>query len=93
MRTFVEIRRAAADFKEIEDRIEELERKTEGKLAEHEKHLVAIFKVLKELAAPPAKKKHPIGFAAAQPDEGYRPGAVSGSFRRSRTSAGTSRSR
>jgi hypothetical protein len=65
MRAFVEIRRAAVNFKEIE----ELEKKTDGKLAEHEKHLVAIFKVLKELAAPPPKKKHPIGFAAAQSDE------------------------
>ncbi|HEX3361231.1 MAG TPA: ORF6N domain-containing protein [Solirubrobacterales bacterium] len=69
MRAFVEIRRAAANFKEIEKRIEDLENKTDGKLAEHEKHLVAIFKVLKELAAPPPKKKHPIGFAAAQPKE------------------------
>jgi hypothetical protein len=68
MRAFVEIRRAAANFKEIEDRIEELEEKTDSKLAEHEKHLVAIFRVLKELAAPPPKKKHPIGFAAAQSD-------------------------
>jgi hypothetical protein len=68
MRAFVEIRRAAANFKELESRIDELERKTEGKLAEHEKHLVAIFKVLKELAAPPPKKKRPIGFAAAQAD-------------------------
>jgi len=69
MRAFVEIRRAAANFKEIAKRIDELERKTDSKLAEHEKHLVAIFKVLKELAAPPPKKKHPIGFAAAQSDE------------------------
>lgn len=69
MRAFVEIRRAAASFKEIEERIEKLEGRTDSKLAEHEKHLVAIFKVLKELAAPPPKKKYPIGFAAAQPDE------------------------
>jgi hypothetical protein len=67
MRTFVEIRRAAANFKKLEKRIEELEKKADGKLAEHEKHLVVIFKVLKELAAPPPpKKKHPIGFASDQ---------------------------
>jgi hypothetical protein len=41
----------------------------QSKLADHERHLVAIFKVLKQLAAPPPKKKHPIGFAAALPDE------------------------
>jgi hypothetical protein len=69
MRAFVEIRRTAANFKEIEKRIEELDEKTDNKLAEHEKHLVTIFTVLKELATPPPKKKHPIGFAATQPEE------------------------
>jgi phage regulator Rha-like protein len=70
MRAFVEIRRAAANFKEIEKRLEELQKKTDGKLAEHEKHLLAIYKALKELSAPlPPKPKHPIGFSPPEDDD------------------------
>lgn len=64
MRAFVEIRRAAASYKKLEKRISDLERTTAGKFGEHEKHLAALFKALKQLAAPsPAKQKHPIGFS------------------------------
>lgn len=62
MRAFVELRRAARSHKDLERRITELERDTSAKLGKHDKQLVEIFKVLKQLVAPPAKKKHPIGF-------------------------------
>lgn len=64
MRAFVEMRRVASDYKELAKRIGELEKNTAGKLSEHEKHLAAIFKALKQLMAPPPPKpKHPIGFS------------------------------
>jgi hypothetical protein len=63
MRAFVEIRRAAANYKELEKRISDLEKTTAGKFGEHEKHLTALFKALKQLTAPPPKQKHPIGFS------------------------------
>jgi hypothetical protein len=64
MRAFVEIRQAAASYKELERRIGELERTAAGKFGEHEKHLTALFKALKQLAGPPPlTPKHPIGFS------------------------------
>ncbi len=64
MRAFVEIRRAAASYKELEKRISELEETTAGKFGEHQKHLAALFNALKQLATPPPpKQKHPVGFS------------------------------
>jgi hypothetical protein len=64
MRAFVEIRRAATSYKELEKRISDLEKATAGKFGKHEKHLAALFTALKQLAAPlPPKQKHPIGFS------------------------------
>lgn len=64
MRAFVEIRQAAASYKELEKRISDLEKTAAGKFGEHEKHLATLFKALKQLAAPPPPKpKHPIGFS------------------------------
>lgn len=70
MRAFVEIRRAAASYKELEKRISDLEKTTVGKLGEHDKHLAALFKALKQLATPPPPKpKHPIGFSSPSEKE------------------------
>ena len=64
MRAFVEMRRLAVDYKELEWRVKELEMTTSDKLGEHERHLAAIFKALKQLTAPPRPRpKHPIGFS------------------------------
>lgn len=63
MRAFVEIRQAAAGYKELEKRIGELERTAAGRFGEHEKHLAALFKALKQLTGPPPRPKHPIGFS------------------------------
>ncbi|HEY6550260.1 MAG TPA: ORF6N domain-containing protein [Solirubrobacterales bacterium] len=64
MRAFVEIRHVAANYKELEKRISDLEKTAAGKFGEHEEHLATLFKALKQLAAPPPPKpKHPIGFS------------------------------
>jgi ORF6N domain len=64
VRAFVEMRRVATNYKALEARIDDLEARTAGKLGEHERHLVAIFKVLRQLATPmPPKRKHPLGFS------------------------------
>jgi phage regulator Rha-like protein len=62
MRAFVEMRRTASSYAKLAMRMEELERTTAGKLGEHEQHLAAIFKALKQLMAPSPKRKHPVGF-------------------------------
>lgn len=70
MRAFVEIRRAAASYQELEERINDLEKTAAGKFGEHEKHLATLFKALRELAAPPRPKpKHPIGFSPPETKE------------------------
>lgn len=64
VRAFIEIRRAASNYQELEKRIGDLERTAAGKFSEHEKHLAALFKALKQLSAPPPPRpKHPIGFS------------------------------
>jgi len=63
MRAFVAMRRTASSYEELTRRMDELERTTVGKLGEHEKHIAAIFKALRELMAPPRKRKHPVGFS------------------------------
>ncbi len=67
MRAFVEMRRAASNYAELKKRIDVLEETTAGKLGEHDKHLATIFRALKELMAPPPKRRHPVGFRP--PDE------------------------
>lgn len=68
MRAFVEIRQAATKYKELEKRISDLEATAAGRFGEHEKHLAALFKALKQLAAPPVpKQKPPSGSARRRP--------------------------
>lgn len=70
MRAFVEIRQAAASYRDLEKRIDELERAAAGKFGEHEKHLATLFEALKQLAAsPPSKPKHPVGFSPPETKE------------------------
>ena len=50
-------------FTELAMRMDELEKTTVGKLGEHDAHLAAIFRALRQLmATPPPKRKHPVGF-------------------------------
>jgi len=67
MRAFVETRQTASSYAKLAMRMDELERTTAGKLGEHEQHLAAIFKALKQLMAPPPKRRRPAGFRP--PDE------------------------
>lgn|SRR6187549_166948 len=63
MRAFVEMRRTASSYAKLAMRMDELERTTVGKLGEHDAHLAAIFKALRQLmATPPPKRRHPVGF-------------------------------
>jgi ORF6N domain len=52
MRVFVEIRRAAVSYKELEKRINDLEKTAAGRFGQHEKHLATLFQVVKQLALP-----------------------------------------
>lgn len=63
MRAFVEIRRAAANYAALERRLTELENASADRFDEHGEQLAALFRALKELATPPPKPKHPIGFS------------------------------
>jgi len=45
MRVFVELRRIAASYSAIEERLEELERETGAKLGHHDEQLKQIFRV------------------------------------------------
>lgn len=67
VRAFVEMRRMAASNRELEKRIADLEETTSSKFGEHEKHLAALFRTLRELTTPKPRHKHPIGFSP--PDE------------------------
>lgn len=67
MRAFVELRRAAASYAALEERVRELERETTARFGRHDEQLEQIFKALRQLIAPPARPKRPIGFGL--PDE------------------------
>jgi len=62
MRAFVELRRAAASYAEIARRVDDLERETKAKLGEHDQQLDKILKALRQLIAPPPRRKHRVGF-------------------------------
>jgi hypothetical protein len=60
MRAFVELRRAAASYSALEDRLKELERETTAKFGRHDEQLDQIFKTLGRLISPPVRPKRPI---------------------------------
>lgn len=68
MRTFVEMRRTASSYAKLTMRMDELERTTAGKLGEHDEHLAAIFKALRQLMAAPPRRKRPVGFSPPEAD-------------------------
>jgi ORF6N domain-containing protein len=61
MRAFVELRRAAASYSALEDRLEELERETCARLGRHDDQIDQIFRALRQLIFPPAQPKRPVG--------------------------------
>jgi phage regulator Rha-like protein len=62
MRAFVELRRAAASYTALEERLEELERETKAKLGQHDQQLGEIFQALRHLISPPPRPRRQVGF-------------------------------
>ena len=63
MRAFVRLRQVIANHKELARKLEESERRMD----KHDKNIIAIFEIIKELMKPPPlptpeKPKGPIGF-------------------------------
>jgi hypothetical protein len=68
MRTFVALRRVVEVRDALRRKLDELEKRFENKLAEHDAQLAQVFSVLRELVVPPPlPKKRAIGFT---PPEG-----------------------
>jgi hypothetical protein len=68
MRAFVELRRAAASYSALEDRLRELEQETTAKFGRHDTQLDQIFKTLRQLISPPTRPKRPVGFSPPDDD-------------------------
>lgn len=58
MRAFVRLRRMLATHKELAQKLEELERKTEG----HDQQIHSIFEAIRRMMAPPSLPRRRIGF-------------------------------
>lgn len=69
MRTFVELRRVASNFAEIQKQLKKFERETTEPLDGHDKELKAIFAALHQLINPPVPAKKPVGFRVRDEDD------------------------
>lgn len=69
MRAFVELRRAAASYTAIEERLEDLERETSAHLGQHDQQLAQIFQALRQLISPPPRPKRQVGFRLPEGEE------------------------
>lgn len=69
MRAFVELRRASSSYAAIEKRLEQIERG----MGEHDEQLEQVFGALRQLIAPPAPAKRPVGFRVREDDEKPKP--------------------
>jgi hypothetical protein len=69
MRAFVELRRVAGSFEELQKRLDEMELDIGARLSEHDEQLRQIFEALRRLIAPPLQPKRPVGFRVRE-DEG-----------------------
>lgn len=69
MRAFVELRRVAGSFQELEQRLERMELDIGARLSEHDEQLRQIFEALRQLIAPPPRVRRPIGFRVRDGDE------------------------
>ncbi len=63
MRAFVELRRAASSFEALRSRMDQLETDIGERLDDHDEQLRQIFAALRQLMAPPPRRKHPVGFS------------------------------
>jgi hypothetical protein len=62
MRAFVELRRVAGSFQELQKRLDQMELDIGARLSEHDEQLRQIFEALRQLIAPPPRAKRPVGF-------------------------------
>jgi len=60
VRAFLRLRQMLATHKELAAKLAELEARIEG----HVENITALFEAIRQLIAPPAKPRKPIGFAA-----------------------------
>ena len=63
MRAFVALRHLTDDQAALARKLDELEARFDGRLAEHDEQLAQVFTALRQLLEPPPRKKRPIGFA------------------------------
>jgi ORF6N domain len=68
MRAFVELRRVAGSFQELQQRLDQMELDIGARLSEHDEQLRHIFEALRQLIAPPPSTKRPIGFRIREGD-------------------------
>jgi ORF6N domain len=59
MRAFVELRRVASSFQELEKRLDQMELDIGARLSEHDEQLRQIFEALRQLIAPTPRTKRP----------------------------------
>lgn len=69
MRAFVELRREAGAFAQLEERLDQMEHDIGARLSEHDEQLRQIFAALRQLIDPPVTPRHPIGFRVREEDE------------------------
>ncbi len=66
MRAFVELRRVAGSFRELQKRLDQMELDIGARLSEHDEQLRQIFEALRQLIAPPPRAKRPVGSGFAK---------------------------
>jgi len=69
MRAFVELRRVAISYTDLQERLEKLERETIGRLDRHDEQFQQIFQALHRLIAPPAPPRRTVGFRVREDEE------------------------
>jgi hypothetical protein len=69
MRAFVELRRAAGAFQELQKQLDQIELDIGARLSEHDEQLRQIFEALRHLIAPPSSADRPVGFRIREDDE------------------------
>lgn len=69
MRAFVELRRVAGSFQELQKRVDQMELDIGARLSEHDEQLRQIFEALRQLISPPPRAKRPVGFRVRQGED------------------------
>jgi hypothetical protein len=69
MRAFVELRRVAGSFQELQKRLDQMELDVGARLGEHDEQLRQIFEALRQLIAPSPRAKRPVGFRVREENE------------------------